>query len=66
VTRSVIPGRCAESEIPGLVRPLIEARGASLITISSQTIEENKNVGFECHAARGIPPDGITPRGERQ
>jgi hypothetical protein len=29
------------------VRPIIEARGASLIAISSQTIEENKNVGFE-------------------
>jgi hypothetical protein len=27
---------------------------------------QNKNVGFACHAARGIPRNGITPRGERQ
>jgi hypothetical protein len=27
---------------------------------------QDKNVGFECHAARGIPRYGITPRGDRQ
>jgi hypothetical protein len=27
---------------------------------------QNKNVGFDCHAARGIPRYRITPRGERQ
>jgi hypothetical protein len=27
---------------------------------------QNKNVSFACHAARGIPRNGITPRGERQ
>jgi peroxiredoxin len=48
------------------VRPLIEARGASLVAISSQTIEENKNVGFVCRAARGIPRGGITARDDRQ
>jgi hypothetical protein len=45
---------------------LNEARGASRIAISSQTTDDNKNVGFECHVARGIPRDGITARGDRQ
>jgi hypothetical protein len=69
VTR-VIPGQCAalnpDSRDSASDSPLIEARRASLIAISSQKIEENKNVGFDCHAARGMPRDGITPRGERQ
>jgi peroxiredoxin len=48
------------------VRPLIEARGGSLIAISSQTVEENKSSVSRCDAAGGIPRHGIMRRGERQ
>jgi hypothetical protein len=37
----------------------IEARGGSLIAISCQTIEENKNSVSRCDAAGGVPRYGI-------
>jgi hypothetical protein len=48
------------------VRPLIEARGSSLIAISSQTVEENKNSVSRRDAAGGIPRYGIMPHGDWQ
>jgi hypothetical protein len=37
----------------------IEARGGSLIAISCQTIEENKNSVSRCDAASSVPRYGI-------